>query len=73
MSDTVWIVAQNRSFDEQGWASDWDLGGVFSSEEKARAACMEPTDSMWAVTLDEVLPRERIEPPGLTFPLGETE
>lgn len=64
----VWVVAQVRSFDAQGWALDWDLGGVFSSEAKARAVCAGPGDAMWSVSLDAFLGCEAISPPGLTYP-----
>ena len=64
----LWIVAQVKSFTAEGWAQDWDLGGVFSTEEKARAACSGPGDAMWPVTLDEFLGRETVEPPGVAYP-----
>ena len=41
--------------------SVWELGGVFSSEELAVAACTEPTDCVWPVTMDEVQPRGTVE------------
>jgi hypothetical protein len=66
----LWIVAQIKSFDSKGWALDWDLGGVFSSEDKARAACTGPSDAVWPVTLDEFLGRDRVEPPGISYPLA---
>ncbi|MFB7031724.1 MULTISPECIES: hypothetical protein [unclassified Streptomyces] len=64
----VWVVAQVHSYDSQGWALDWDLGGVFSTEALARAACTEPTDAMWPVTLDALPSRKTAAPPGLTYP-----
>lgn len=66
----LWIVAQVKTFDDQGWALDWDLGGVFSSEDMARAACTGPSDAVWSVTLDESLGRDRVEPPGISYPLA---
>ncbi|MEU3255925.1 hypothetical protein [Streptomyces sp. NPDC006997] len=71
MSDTVWIMAQNKAFGDDGWVTDWELGGIFTSEEQAVAACTEPTDTVWPVTLNEVLPRETTEPPHLRFPLAD--
>ncbi|MFJ2701873.1 hypothetical protein ACIO3R_01575 [Streptomyces sp. NPDC087428] len=65
----VWVVAQVRSFDAQGWALDWDLGGVFTSEAKARAVCSHPGDAMWPLVLDAFTGRELISPPGLTYPV----
>ncbi|WP_328920657.1 hypothetical protein OG911_28045 [Streptomyces sp. NBC_00208] len=68
MAATVWVVAQVRSFTDEGWALDWDLGGVFTTEAKARAACNAPGDAMWSMQLDEPLGRPRVEPPGITYP-----
>lgn len=66
----VWALAQVKQFADDGWATDWDLGGVFTSEAAARAACTDVKDCIWPMTLDEPIPRERIEPAGLTFPLA---
>jgi hypothetical protein len=68
MPDTVWVVAQIKATDEQGWATDWDLGGVFTTEDKARAACTTDSDAMWPVQLDEAYGRHTVEPPGITWP-----
>lgn len=68
MSSEVWIVAQIAATNADGWATDWDLGGVFTSEQKARDACSLPTDAMWSVTLDKQLGRETVAPPGITYP-----
>lgn len=73
MSGKVWIVAQIKATDAEGWATGWDLGGVFTSEQKARDACSEPTDAMWSVTLDEPLGRETIEPPGISYPAASAQ
>ena len=66
----VWVVAQNKSFGPDGFALDWDLGGIFSTEAKAKAVCTEPGDSYWPVEVDEFLGRETTEPPGHVMPLG---
>jgi hypothetical protein len=68
MSSQVWIVAQINATDADGWATDWDLGGVFTTEQKARGACSQPTDAMWPVELDADLGRETLAPPGITYP-----
>jgi hypothetical protein len=68
MSDTVWVVAQVKGLDAEGWASDWDLGGIFTTEDRARAACTDPGDAMWPVQLDRTLGRETTAPPGITYP-----
>lgn len=73
MSARVWVVAQIKSVNDQGWATDWDLGGVFTTEEKARDACSTPTDAMWPVTLDEDLGRETLAPPGITYPAAHDQ
>ncbi|MEU1008188.1 hypothetical protein [Streptomyces sp. NPDC005890] len=72
MSGKVWVVAQVKATDADGWATDWDLGGIYTTEAKARAACTGPGDAMWAVSLDEDLGRETVEPPGLTYPARGT-
>ncbi|MGW0545372.1 hypothetical protein ACWD0D_34515 [Streptomyces griseoincarnatus] len=66
----VWVVAQVKAFDGEGWASDWDLGGVFTTEAGARAACTGPGDCMWPVELDQPIERGTISPPGITYPAG---
>jgi len=71
MANTVWVVAQNKTFDDAGWAVDWELGGVFTTEEAARAACTVPTDAMWPVALDTPIGRETIAPPGITYPAAD--
>lgn len=68
--ETVWVVAQVKGANDEGWATDWDLGGVFTTEEKAQAACIDPGDAMWPVTLDKPLGRDTVEPPGITYPKG---
>jgi hypothetical protein len=68
VDSAVWVVAQIKATNAQGWATDWDLGGVFTSEQRAREACTEPTDAMWPVPLDVPLGRETIAPPGITYP-----
>lgn len=70
MADTVWIVAQVKSFDAEGWAADWDLGGVFTTEDGARSACAAQTDAIWPVVLDQPLGTDTTEPPGILYPLA---
>ncbi|MFJ8555299.1 hypothetical protein [Streptomyces sp. NPDC093676] len=73
MAETVWVVAQVKSFNAEGWALDWDLGGIYTTEDAARSACTQPGDSMWPVQLNQPLPRETVEPPGLEYPAGLIE
>lgn len=72
-TEPVWVVAQVHRFDDQGQAADWDLGGVFTTDSKARAVCTEPGDAMWPVTLDQFLGRDTATPPGLTYPAVPSE
>lgn len=51
---TVWIVAQVKDPE----IGQWELGGVFSTKEKAIAACIDPDDGIWKETLDRAYPRE---------------
>jgi hypothetical protein len=73
VASIVWVVAQVDAVDDAGWATDWELSGVFTTEAKARDACSEPNDAMWPVALDEQLGRETQEPPGITYPAALTE
>lgn len=64
----LWVVAQVKSVDAEGWALDWDLAGVFSTEDKARGVCTEPGDCLWPVELDAFAGRPTTPPPGLIYP-----
>lgn len=65
---TVWIVAQVKD-QETG---DWELGGVFSTRERAVTACTHPDDGVWEETLDQAYPRETSIPPTF-YPLRERQ
>jgi len=71
MAGSVWVVAQINSTTDEGWALDWDLGGIYTTEGDARAACTRPTDAMWPVLLDTDLGRPTIAPPGIIYPARE--
>ena len=62
----VWVMGQVKSQD----GSVWELGGVFSTEDKAVAACAGAEDCVWPVALDEVLPRETVEEKRGYYPLA---
>lgn len=64
----LWIMGQTKSPD----GSVWELGGVFSSREKAVAACLERTDCVFPATVDEVYGRKTEDAPGCFYPLGGT-
>lgn len=46
----------------------WDLGGVFSTRERAVAACVHPDDCIWETELDHAYPRATV-PVEAFFPL----
>jgi hypothetical protein len=50
----VWVVVQVKSDD----GSVFEIGGIYSTEALALAACTERTDCMWPVTVDLDLGRE---------------
>ena len=54
MTDRVWIVVQVKSADGR----TFEIGGVYTSEERALAACTEPTDATFALDLDTDYGRE---------------
>ena len=47
----------------------WELVGVFDSEEKAVAACLDNHCFVGPITLNEITPKERISWPGCYYPL----
>jgi hypothetical protein len=53
----VWIAGQRPG------AGEWELLGIFSSREKAIAACEESSDFVAEMELDQPFPREKV-----TFP-----
>ena len=52
----VWIVGQRSDF--LGDTDQWTFGGVFTSKEKAIAACRDWTYFCGACNLDEAAPHE---------------
>lgn len=64
---TVWVLGQVKSQD----GSVWEIGGVFSTREKAVAACSDPWDCVFPMKLDEVLSRETVESDDLVYPLAQ--
>lgn len=60
----LWIVGQ---IFENG--EPWTFHGVFTSEEKAIAACELPTFFIGPIELDLVLPLEREDWPNSYYPL----
>lgn len=79
----VWVAMQVTEIDTYcadgmsgaypGTASVMELIGVFTSEEKAVAACKESTDCVAPLELDAVAPREQTVLPGAYYPLARKE
>lgn len=59
----VYAVAQTEK-------EEWELGGIYTTEEKAIAACTLPTDCYWPIELDKDLGRET-DAQGI-FPLAQS-
>lgn len=56
MSQEVWIVGQRS--DVVGASEQWTFGGVFTTKEKALAACRDWTYFTGRCTLDDSAPHE---------------
>lgn len=61
----VWIVGQLKDLA----TGDWELGGVFSTYEKAVEACTHVDDCVWQEELDAPIPRETSYPAVHYWPL----
>lgn len=67
MTVTVWVAGQYR-----GDGEPWDIQGVFSTEEKAVAACRTPDYFVGPLTLDAELPHEVVPDwPGSYYPMED--
>ena len=77
----VWVAMQvnNYIFDPLEPGEDpleipsWELIGVFTTEEKAVAACKEPTDCVAPIHLDAVAARETTVMQGAYYPLNKEQ
>lgn len=70
MNEQVWICGKTLDATAYGW----ELMGVFTSEEKAVAACTELWHFVGPATLDVRLPDESVAWAGCYYPLAkETE
>lgn len=65
---TLWVCGKNRGHNDQGHPC-WDIQGVFDTEEQAVEACKELRDFVGPVTLNEQLPQDATEWPGIRYPL----
>jgi len=63
---TLWVVGQYRAETDAG--NVWDIQGVFSTREKALAACRGPNYFIGPIKLNEELPDETVEWPGREWP-----
>jgi hypothetical protein len=66
----LWLVGQDLGKPEtpESERVPWDFQGIFDSEEKAVAACIDRSYFVMPVVLNEGLPRESIPAPGAYFP-----
>ncbi len=65
---TCWIVGQTLGGGAGDCGVAWLFQGVFSSEERAVAACVRPHYFVGPATIDEVLPEAVTEWPGHYYP-----
>jgi hypothetical protein len=63
----LWIVGQTRTSDEES-ALEWDFQGVFSTEERAVAACRDSSYFVAPATLDKELPNDMLVWEGTYYP-----
>jgi len=61
----VWICGQWN-----GPHSPWDFQGVFDTEDQAIAACKDYTHFIAPATVNQSVPRDPIEWPGLRYPIS---
>lgn len=61
----VWVVGQHKLID-----GVWEFIGVFSTEEKAVAACRDYTYFVGPARIDEQLPDETVEWTGSYYPIS---
>lgn len=62
----LWAVMQVRSGEYPNYV--WELQGVFSSEQKATAACHDRNFCFMPIELDIEYPIEREDAPGCKYP-----
>ena len=71
MACNIWVVGKWRGSGGVGLSNIWDINGVFDSEEKAIEACdNRPSYFIGPLTLNQSLPDETTEWPGLYYPNG---
>jgi hypothetical protein len=63
---TYWICGKNIEEVESGIV--WEIGGVFSSEEKAIKACTDKNYFIGPIELDQKLPDETTKWDGCYYP-----
>lgn len=68
----LWLVTQVKWNPDIEGAVIWEFQGIFSSEEKALAACRDENYTMAPAILDEELPHESLPDwPGFRAPKRE--
>ncbi len=68
----LWVVGR-LTMDVEGGGCEWELLGVYGTEEKALARCTTPLDFLGPTDLDRDLPDERVEWPGAYYPHATAE
>lgn len=62
----VWVVGRSHR-------DSWELRGIYTSEYSAEDRCALDTDFVGPVNVDEDLPEEIVDWPGLRYPLASVE
>ena len=65
MGQTVWVVGEARYIGSQ----EWEMVGVFTTEQKAVEACVLPRFFVGPVEIDKSFPIESVPWPGLYYPM----
>lgn len=61
----VWVVGEARYIGSQ----EWEMIGVFSTQEKANKACILPRYFVGPAEMDKAFPGETVPWPGAYFPI----
>lgn len=67
----LWVVGQFKLGTDLG--SVWELRGVFDTEDKALAVCVDKTHFIGPVDLNKPFPVENVKWLGCYYPITETD
>ena len=67
MEKTVWVVGEARYIGSQ----EWEMIGVFSTQEKANEACILPRYFVGPVEINKAFPSKTVPWPGAYFPIRD--